>query len=72
MEKLTLTEKIILAALKIQNILSIRNLTARMITPILKRTGFRFSKDYRRGTKLHHRMVYMMVNTLQANINCEL
>lgn len=45
-----------------------RTLTARLISPILRLTGFRFSKHYRWGTKLHHRIIYHLTSTVHANI----
>ena len=44
-----------------------RDAIAVMIAPVLKLTGFRFSKDYRWGTKRIHRAVYAIVNTTRAN-----
>ena len=44
-----------------------RNLTAQILAPIMKATGFRFSKDYRWGVTRFHRAVFAMVNTVQAN-----
>jgi len=46
-----------------------RNITAAIITPVLKLTGFRFSKDYRWGVSAWHRFVYRTCNTVQANLN---
>lgn len=48
-----------------------RDFTAKMIAPILKVTGFRFSKDYRWGTTAYHRTVYAMVNTIRANLRAD-
>ena len=44
-----------------------RQIAAHLIAPVLKITGFRFSKDYRWGTTLRHRVVYALVNTVMAN-----
>ena len=44
-----------------------RDLTAVLISPVLKLTGFRFNKDYRWGTTKFHRAVYATVNTVRAN-----
>ncbi len=44
-----------------------RNATAYLIAPVLMLTGFRFSKDYRRGTTRTYRIVYALVNTITAN-----
>lgn len=40
---------------------------AAAIAPIMRWTGFRFSKDYRHGTTRFHRIVYIMVATVEAN-----
>jgi len=45
-----------------------RNITAMMIAPIMRVTGFRFSKDYRWGVNPYYRAVYRMVNTVEANL----
>lgn len=44
-----------------------RIMTARLIAPILRLTGFRFSKHYRWGTRLHHRIIYRLTSTPLAN-----
>jgi hypothetical protein len=49
-----------------------RTLAAFVIAPVLKLTGFRFSKDYRWGTTLRHRMVYALVDTVSANLKAGL
>ena len=45
----------------------IRTINARLLAPVLKLTGFRFSKDYRHCSTIRHRLVYMMVDTVKAN-----
>ena len=45
----------------------IRTITAYAISPVLRLTGFRFSKDYRWGVTRFHRAVYAMVDTVTAN-----
>jgi hypothetical protein len=45
----------------------IRTVNAYLLTPILKLTGFRFSKDYRYCSTIRHRLVYMVVDTVKAN-----
>lgn len=45
-----------------------RTIIAYLLVPVLKLTGFRFSKDYRCGTTLYHRMVYALVDVVTANI----
>jgi hypothetical protein len=44
-----------------------RTAAAYLIAPILKVTGFRFSKEYRWGTTFAKRVVYRCVNTVRAN-----
>jgi hypothetical protein len=44
-----------------------RSLTAAAVAPIMRATGFRFSKDYRWGTTRFHRVVYALVSTVEAN-----
>ena len=46
---------------------TIRDLNAVLAAPILKLTGYRFSKNFRHGVTVWHRAVYAMVNTVQAN-----
>ena len=45
-----------------------RTAAAYLIAPILAITGFRFSKDYRWGTTLRHRVIYACVSTVAANL----
>lgn len=44
-----------------------RNLIAKIITPVLKVTGFRFSKDYRQAETGVKALVYRVVDTVGAN-----
>lgn len=44
-----------------------RDMMATLIAPALKLTGFRFSKDYRWGTTVAHRLVSKVLNTTRAN-----
>ena len=44
-----------------------RTAAAYAISPILRVTGLRFSKDYRWGTTLFHRTVYRVIDTVAAN-----
>jgi hypothetical protein len=44
-----------------------RNFMALLIAPLLRLSGYRFSKSYRWGTTPLHRLVYAMVNTIRAN-----
>lgn len=48
-----------------------RNQTAKLLAPILKRTGFRFSKDYRHGKTWLHRFVYRYVDVVSANLRAD-
>jgi hypothetical protein len=45
-----------------------RKLAAALLAPAMKLTGFRFSKDYRHGLTLFHRVVYYCVDTIGANM----
>lgn len=47
---------------------TIRTLTAATMVPVMMLTGFRFSKEYRRGETRFKRAIYACVNTVQANI----
>ena len=44
---------------------------AKIIAPVMRLTGFRFSKDYRRGITLFHRLVYALVSTPLANLTAD-
>jgi hypothetical protein len=46
-----------------------RDFNAMLIAPVMRLTGFRFSKEYRWGVSRFHRAVYAMVNTVRANIS---
>ena len=48
-----------------------RTATAYLLAPIMKLTGFRFSKAYRHGATAGHRLVYRCVNTVTANLLAE-
>lgn len=48
-----------------------RDRIASLLAPILRLTGFRFSKDYRWGTTRWHAFVYRHVNTVSANLQAE-
>jgi hypothetical protein len=45
-----------------------RKLAAAILAPAMKLSGFRFSRDYRHGLTLFHRVVYSCVDTIGANI----
>lgn len=45
-----------------------RTITASLIAPLMKKTGFRFSKAYRQGETAWHRLVWATVNTVEANL----
>jgi hypothetical protein len=49
----------------------IRTLSANILTPVMKLTGFRFSKSYRRGDTRLHSIVYALVDTVGANMSAE-
>ena len=38
-----------------------------IIAPVMRITGFRFSRRYRRGDTFYHRVVYAVVDTVWAN-----
>lgn len=46
----------------------IRKTTAALLVPMMKITGFRFSKDYRHEITAYHSMVYRFVDTVGANL----
>jgi len=47
---------------------TMRDALATLIAPMLRLTGFRFSKDYRHATQGPKAWVYRHVNTVKANI----
>tara|TARA_Y100000816_G_C25944753_1_gene492789 strand:- start:633 stop:836 length:204 start_codon:yes stop_codon:yes gene_type:complete len=47
---------------------TMRKLNAAILAPVMKLTGFRFSKDYRHGSTLFHKAVYACVDTVGANM----
>ena len=49
-----------------------RTLLGLCCVPFMRLTGFRFSKDYRRGTTARHVLVYQYVDTVGANIRAGL
>ena len=48
-----------------------RSITARALAPIMRVTGFRFSRDYRHGLTAWHRAVYACVSTVEANMRAD-
>ena len=44
-----------------------RMMTAAMVSPILRLTGYRFSKNFRRGVTWRHWAVYCVIDTVHAN-----
>ncbi len=44
-----------------------RHLLGTLIGRALRRSNFRFSKDYRWGSTVYHRIVYRLVDTVGAN-----
>lgn len=49
-----------------------RDIFASALVPVMKLTGFRFSKDYRWGATKFHAFVYRHVNTVHANLTAGL
>jgi hypothetical protein len=49
-----------------------RAAVAMILVPVMKLTGFRFSKSYRREETLYHKIVYRMVDTVGANLRAGL
>ncbi len=49
----------------------IRMLLANILTPVMKLTGFRFSKSYRRGDTRYHQIIFACVDTVGANMSAE-
>ena len=47
---------------------TIRTNNAIILTPVMRLTGFRFSKSYRRGDTKLHSFIYAVVDTVSANI----
>ena len=45
----------------------IRTTSAIILTPVMKLTGFRFSKSYRREDTRVHSFIYALVDTVGAN-----
>ena len=48
--------------------LNMRTITAALLVPFMKMSGFRFSKDYRRAIEGWKLFVFIHVDTVQANI----
>ena len=49
----------------------IRTLSANILTPVMKLTGFRFSRAYRRGDTRYHQIIFACVDTVGANMAAE-
>ena len=49
----------------------IRQMLALAILPIMKATGFRFSRSYRHEATLYHQAIYRMIDTVGANVCAE-
>ena len=49
----------------------IRKTNASLLAPIMKLTGFRFSKLYRYEATTYHKIVYRLVDTVGANWKAE-
>lgn len=50
---------------------TMRQVIGRLVAPVLRASGFRFSKAYRHGATPWHRWVYALVDTVGANIRAE-
>lgn len=50
---------------------TIRTFTARSLAPVMRVTGFRFSKDYRNEVSRFHACVYAVVDVVGANMTAE-
>ena len=48
-----------------------RKLITKIAALIMHHNGFRFSKDYRHGISLKHRLVYYCIDTVAANLKAE-
>jgi len=48
-----------------------RNFNARLVAPLLRITGYRFSKHFRWGTNFGHRVTYRLISTVDANIRAD-
>jgi len=48
-----------------------RQINSILIFPFLKISGFRFSKDYRLGKTKYHQIIYLLVDTINANCLAE-
>ena len=50
---------------------TLRHLAGMAVAPYLRRTGYRFSKDYRHGITLFHRITYTLVDCVAANYRAD-
>jgi hypothetical protein len=50
----------------------IRTLSTNILAPVMKLTGFRFSRAYRRGDTRYHQIVFACVDTVGANMKAGL
>lgn len=48
-----------------------REITAALLIPVMKLTGFRFSKEYRHEITRFHSLVYNCVDTVGANCGAD-
>jgi hypothetical protein len=48
-----------------------RFIVARLIAPVMAHTGFRFTKDYRWGMTIWHKMVFAVCSTVEANYRAD-
>lgn len=49
----------------------LRKFNAWWLAPVMRITGFRFSKDYRWEMTLYHTVVYHLVDTVGANVRAD-
>lgn len=49
----------------------IRTLSAYALAPIMRCTGFRFSKAHRHGVTARHRVIYAVIDTVAANLRAD-
>ena len=49
----------------------IRKVNTNLLVPVMRLTGFRFSKLYRYEATTYHQVIYKLVDTVAANIQAE-
>lgn len=53
-------------------IYTVRNLSARIVAPLLRSTGYRFGPEYYIGTTMASRTVGALIDTIGANLLADL